>query len=334
MRAMWGRPRRASPVLLAAAVAGCGLLRPAPRYDEEAFARKRIPVYTIATPRFGETSDTVVGEQRTVVVREGDTMMDIARLHDLGFNEIVDANPGIDPWVPPVGTRLVLPTAFVLPCCTYDGLVVNIPEMRLYYFRSGPRADTTVVQTFPVGLGREEFRTPRGTFRVTGKTVNPTWNVPERIRQEHIRERNDDRRVIPGGHPDNPLGKYRLELDRTLFRIHGTNIPWGVGMLVSHGCIRLYPEDIERLFPLVPLGTRVELTYQPVKVGVRRGTTYVEVHGDVYRVGGSPYAAALEAVRRRRLPADRDALRLAVATPTGVARPVGRGDTRRAGAGR
>src|SRR5262249_17873406 len=185
------------------------------------------------------------------------------------------ANPGVDPFLPPPGADVVVPTAWVLPCCTYEGIVVNIPELRLYYFRHAPDdPHTLLVDTYPVGLGRDDRRTPRGTFRVAEKTVNPRWVVPESIRQEHLRERGDGRRSIPGGDPDNPLGKYRLQLSRRIYGIHGTDIPWGIGMQVTHGCVRLYPEDIEHLFPLVPIGTPVEFTYQPVKAGARRGVVY------------------------------------------------------------
>ena len=220
-------------------------------YSEAAFARKTIPTYKVAVGPDGRPVDTVIGQTREYRVRQGDTLLDVARLYDLGYNEIVAANPGVDPWIPKVGSTIVLPTAWVLPCCTYDGIVLNIPEMRLFLYRRDPGGLTVV--TYPVGLGRDDRRTPRGRFRVTTRTVNPTWVIPESIRREHIKERDDPRRVIAGGAPDNPLGKYRLKLDSAApYGIHGTDIPWGVGMQVSHGCVRLYPEDIERLYPLVP----------------------------------------------------------------------------------
>jgi L,D-transpeptidase ErfK/SrfK len=139
---------------------------------------------------------------------------------------------------------------------------------------------------------------------VRGKTVNPRWNIPESIRKEHIAERGDHRRSIAGGHPDNPLGKHRIELVDTLYAIHGTNIPWGVGMQVSHGCVRLYPEDIERWFPNVKTSTPVRFVYQTVKAGTRDGATFVEVHEDIYRYSRSRPSAAKQALERRKL-ADR-----------------------------
>jgi L,D-transpeptidase ErfK/SrfK len=320
---MRGLRRGVGVVAMAASLAACGLRGPSPLdWDEAAFAKKPRRSWTIPTPRAGVPSDTVIGEVRTVRVRDGDTLHDLARFYDLGFEELQEANPGVDPWAPPVGSKVVIPTRFVLPCCTYEGLVVNVPELRVYAYRPGPRAGTTIVDTYPLGLGRREFPTPIGVFRVKGKTVNPAWGVPERIRQEHIRERGDGRRWIRGGDPDNPLGKYRFELDRTLYRIHGTNFPWGIGRLVSHGCAQLYPEDIEHLFPLVPVGTRVEFVYQPVKIGRAGRETVVEAHRDVYRRRQKPLDLARAALRTHGLPADPARLERAVLAADGIPRVV------------
>ncbi len=296
---------------LAAGLVGCALVRSLPhvpgmgppRFEERAFARKPLTTFRIPTPAAGEaTPPAVLGATRHYRIRSGDTLLDVARWFDLGYNEIVDANPGMDPMLPPVGADVVVPTEWVLPCCTTDGIVVNIPEMRLYYFRRDPRDPaTTIVDTYPVGLGRDDRRTPRGRFRVEHKNVNPTWYVPESIRREHLRERGDGRRFIPGGAPDNPLGNYRLQLSRRIYGIHGTDIPWGVGMLVTHGCVRLYPEDIAHLFPLVPVGTQVEFTYQPVKAGTRDRSVYVEVHHDIYKYSRSLAAETRAVLARRRL---------------------------------
>jgi L,D-transpeptidase ErfK/SrfK len=291
--------RRLALALLVLAVAGFSRSARAD-YDEDTFVGKSIPAYSISAPTKGaRPTDTVVGQVRPYRIRKGDTLIDLARYYDLGYNEIVEANPGIDPWVPPVGATILLPTEWVLPCCTYDGIVVNIPEMRLFFYRRSkddPR--TTIVYTYPVGLGRDDWRTPNGKFKVRGKTVNPQWNIPESIRKEHIAERDDPRTFIPGGAPDNPLGKYRIELTLPLYGIHGTDIPWGVGMQVSHGCVRLYPEDIERLFPLVPVGAPGEFVYQPVKAGTRGGTVYVETHRDIYGYAPALYREAEAALAR------------------------------------
>lgn len=318
-------------VLLLVGVAGCSAHRPLadngapPRWSEDVFARKQIPSFVIDTDAKGAPVETVVGRTTTYRVREGDTFLDVARWYDLGYNEIVAANPGIDPWVPPPGTDLVVPTAFVLPCCDYDGIVVNLPEMRLYQYRRAKSAPGRVeVVTYPVGMGRDDRRTPRGTYRVRGKTENPQWNIPPSIRREHIAERGDRRSSIPGGAPDNPLGSHRIELADTLYAIHGTNIPWGIGMLVSHGCLRLYPEDIARLYPDVPVGTKVHFVYQPVKAGTRDGDAFVEAHPDIYRYTHSLAADARTALRKRGLAQGVDASRLEAALQgqTGVPVPL------------
>jgi len=302
-------------LLAAAGPAGAG-------YDEDVFTQKSIPAYSIPTPVKGQPpAESVIGQVRPYRIRKGDTLIDLARYYDLGYNEIVDANPGIDPWVPPAGAVILLPTEWVLPCCHYEGIVVNIPEMRLFFYRrSAQDPHTTVVYTYPVGLGRDDWRTPSGTFKVRGKTVNPQWNIPESIRKEHIAERDDPRTFIPGGAPDNPLGKYRIELTLPLYGIHGTDIPWGVGMQVSHGCVRLYPEDIERLFPLVPVGAPGEFTYEPVKVGVRGGVVYVESHRDIYGYAPALFREASAAVARAGLTArvDQTLLVQALEDPSGM----------------
>ena len=193
-----------------------------------------------------------------------------------------------------------MPTEWVLPRSEYRGIVVNIPEMRLYYFHPTRKPEEGVlITTYPVGLGRDDWRTPQGRFKVIGKTENPTWNIPQSIREERIREKGFSETSIPGGSPDNPLGKYRIELTLPLYTIHGTNIPWGVGMQVSHGCVRLYPEDIEHFFPMVPKGTQGEFTYQPVKIGVRDGDIYAEVHRDIYGLTPGPYQEARRLLEER-----------------------------------
>ena len=275
-------------------------------WDEDTFLRKTFPTYSIPTPsKGGRPAETVIGKVRAYRIRKGDTLMDLARWFSLGYNEITEANPGIDPWVPPAGSIILLPTEWVLPCCTYEGIVVNIPEMRLFLYKRAPGdPHTTVVYTYPVGLGRDDWRTPSGKFKIRGKTVNPQWNIPESIRKEHIAERGDPRTFIPGGDPDNPLGKYRIELTLPMYGIHGTNIPWGVGMQVSHGCVRLYPEDIANLFPIVDRGMVGEFAYQPIKAGIRNGVVYVEAHNDIYGYRPAPFAEATAALARAGL-ADR-----------------------------
>jgi L,D-transpeptidase ErfK/SrfK len=293
--------------------------KPPPAWTEATFAAKPLTAFTVSAP----PGEVVVGEPRTYRVREGDTLLDVARWFDLGYSEIVAANPGVDPWIPPVGLEIALPTQWILPCCDYQGIVVNIPEMRLFFYERARDGSGLVVRTFPVGLGRDDRRTPRGRCTVTGKTLDPTWYIPPRIREEHIRERGDARTAIKGGAPDNPLGRHRIELTRPLYTIHGTDIPWGVGMLVSHGCVRLYPEDIAALFPLVERGTPVDFVYQAVKVAARDGEPWVEVHPDVYGRGSSAREAAGRLERAHlRVPIDRRRLDAAVKSATGVPVPV------------
>jgi len=220
--------------------------------------------------------EEVLGAPRTHEVRAGESLIEIARDYDLGFNEIASANPGVDPFVPPAGSRVVVPTAWVVPRGVAPGsIVINLAEMRLYYAFSTDVAGTQTVVTMPVGIGSEGAETPPGTYRVVEKEVHPAWHVPPSIRSE----RPDLPEVVPYG-PDNPLGTHALRLSSRSILIHGTNRPWGVGRRVSHGCIRLYPEDIVRLYQLVPVGTPVTVVREPVKVGLDGGQVLVEVHAD------------------------------------------------------
>ena len=264
------------------------------RWREEDFYRKLLVVvpHIVVMGEDPKETKSVLGTRRFYAIKNGDTFLDLARFYGLGYNEIEQANPGVDPWIPPEDQEILLPTQWVLPQVAYQGIVVNIPEMRLYYFH--PQRDGTpqLVSTYPVGLGRDEWRTPNGKFRVRSKTENPTWVIPESIRKERMEEKGLSDKKIPGGDPENPLGKYRLRLSMPSYGIHGTNIPWGVGMQVSHGCIRLYPEDIEQLFPRVKVGSPGEFVYQPVKIGARDGRIYAEVHPDIYTLKPGLYREA------------------------------------------
>jgi L,D-transpeptidase ErfK/SrfK len=269
-------------------------------WDEQDFWRNPPKVYNFTPP--GKVPldqvQTVIGQNRTVMPEKGDTFLDLARYYDIGFNEIFDANPGSDEWIPAqIGKPLVISQEFVLPSSPYTGIVINIPEMRLYYYPPAKGGPQTVI-TFPVGLGREDWKTPVGHFSIREKNVNPTWVIPESIRKERVEDKGFSETMIPGGSPDNPLGKYRMRLTLNLYGIHGTNIPWGVGMLVSHGCVRLYPEDIEHFYPMVPVGTQGEFVYQTVKVGTRDGRVFVEVHKDLYGTQPGPYREAVGALQR------------------------------------
>jgi L,D-transpeptidase ErfK/SrfK len=228
-------------------------------------------------------AQTIVGSPREYTIQKKDTLLDVARYFDLGYNELVQVYPDMDPWLPPVGETLTLPTFWTLPKSGNEGVVVNIPEMRLYYFppREKDEAQRTVV-TLPVGLGREDWPTPVAKFKISGKTPNPTWVIPESIKKERIAEKGWSEDFIPGGSPDNPMGKYKIQLTLPMYAIHDTNNPWAVGRLVTHGCIRLYPEDIQQFYNVIRVGVPGEFVYQPVKIGFLNGKVYAEVHEDIY----------------------------------------------------
>jgi len=213
-------------------------------------------------------SDTIVGHPKVHTAKAKETLLDIARRHHLGYLEIIRANPGVDPWLPEVGARIPIPSEWILPKGPRKGLVLNIPEMRLYYYLPNSR-----VMTFPLGVGVEGQDTPAGRYRIGEKRTNPVWHVPPSIQKEM---EQPIKRVPPG--PDNPLGKYWMRLSRTSYGIHGTNNPWAIGRYVTHGCIRLYPEDIAYLYARVPPRTPVRVIYQHAKVGFRRGRPYFQVY--------------------------------------------------------
>ena len=219
--------------------------------------------------------DGVVGRLRTLVTHSEDTLLDIARKHDLGYSEIAAANPDVDPWVPGEGTQIVLPTEFVLPPGPRSGLVVNLVQLRLFYFPPRTPGEPPRVITHPIGIGVDVAPTPVAATRVVRKAVDPTWYPPESIRKRRAEEGEIlPDAVAPG--PDNPLGRYALYLGLSGYLIHGTDRPWGIGMRVSSGCIRLYPEDIERLYQRVPIGTPVRIVREPYVVGLRRGVPVLQ----------------------------------------------------------
>lgn len=228
------------------------------------------PALTFTLPPDGED---VIGEMRETVTRYEDTFSDLARANDLGYNELQSANPGIDPWLPGSGSKIRLPSRFILPPGPREGIVINLAELRLYYY---PPNSGKVV-TFPLGIGREGWSTPVGRSKIARKRKDPSWRPPKSIREEAAKEGNPLPLVVPPG-PDNPLGNRALYLDLPGYLIHGTNKPYGVGMRVSHGCIRLYPEDITQLYDMVPPGTPVRIINQPYKSGWSNGRLYVEAH--------------------------------------------------------
>ena len=211
----------------------------------------------------------VIGELGRYVVRQGDLFPDIARRFDVGYTALVAANPGVDTWAPTAGREITIPSLHILPDAPRQGIVVNLAQWRLFYFPpSGDRVDT-----YPLGLGIIGRKTPLGTTRVVGKEANPAWYPPPSIRAE----RPELPAMVPPG-PQNPLGAFAVHLGWKNYRIHGTNKPDGVGRNVSHGCIRLYPEDIEKLFNAIAVGTPVRVVDQPATAGWARDGLYVEVY--------------------------------------------------------
>ncbi len=271
--------------------------------DTSDFSHKELKTYRfLSVLEPGDmTAQTLIGSPQTHTVVRKDTFLDLGRFFDLGYNELAAAYPNMDPWALPTGHKLTLPTWWILPQGERVGIIVNVPEMRLYYF---PRAQASQiifarsVMTVPVGIGRRKWETPDATFRIRGKTEDPTWVIPASIRAERIHQRGWSAASIPGGSPGNPLGKYRIELSLPSYAIHDTTNPWAIGRLTTHGCVRLYPEDIEQFFPLVPIGTPGAFVYQPVKIGIQDGRIYVEVHADIYQRLPDMWQEALSVVRR------------------------------------
>ncbi len=219
----------------------------------------------------------LVGELRTVKALHEDTLLDIARRYDIGQDEMFLANPTIDRWLPGEGTEVILPTRYILPAAVRKGIVLNVPEMRMYYFPPSKKGKADILDVYPVSIGRMDWNTPLGGASITAKTRDPSWRPPASIRKEAEERGEPLPEIIPPG-PDNPLGQYAMRLSLPGYLIHSTNKPFGVGMRVTHGCVRMYPEDIETLFPKVPVGTKVQIVNQPVKVGWFLDTLYIEVH--------------------------------------------------------
>jgi L,D-transpeptidase ErfK/SrfK len=241
----------------------------------------------------------VIGAVSTVTARHEDTLVDVARRHGLGYQDIVRANPDVNVWLPGEGTEIVLPTQYILPPGPRKGVVLNLAEYRLYYYPQPKDGETAYVLTYPISIGRMDWETPLGNTTVISKVQNPSWYVPKSVLEEHAAEGRPLPRVVPPG-PDNPLGKYAMRLGLPGYLIHGTNRPAGVGMRVTHGCVRMFPEDIEFLFGKIDLQTPVRIINEPVKMGWAGDELVMEVHpvlespppapeeGSVEEVSGDP----------------------------------------------
>ena len=217
--------------------------------------------------------DDVVGQIQVIKAKYEDTFAAIGESHDLGYLELVAANPGVDPWLPGEGTDIILPTRFILPPGPRQGIVINIAEYRLYYYPEGQN----VVHTFPLGIGREGWGSPVGNTRISAMTSNPAWYPPQSIRDEHAADGDPLPTVVPPG-PDNPLGPYKMSLALPGYLIHGSNKKFGIGMRVSHGCFRMLNHNVLELAKMVKVGTPVRIIDEPYKFGVSDGKVYLEAH--------------------------------------------------------
>src|ERR1700735_5193875 len=232
--------------------------------------------------------ESVVGQDQSVQTVYEDTLYDLARKFSLGSEEVIRVNPAVDPWIPGAGKTLVVPDRHILPPGPREGIVVNLPEHRLYYYPKPKRGGPIQVITYPVSIGKMDWRTPLGVTHVIQKQKNPIWYPPESVRKEHA-EAGDPLPAKVGPGPDNPLGAYamRLAAGNGTYLIHGTNNPIAVGLAVTHGCIRMYPDDVAALFPLIPVGTPVRLINEPVKVAWIDGELLLEAHPPVDAMGQS-----------------------------------------------
>ena len=272
----------------------------------------------------------MIGQIEQIVIGRDTTLSDQARYYNVGFNEIRLANDGVDPWLPSNDSEITIPTQHLLPAAPRKGIVLNVPEMRLYYFPKTASTDARpTVVTHPVSIGRGDWETPLGNTRIISKKVDPDWRPPESIRQEHLLDGEVLPKVVPAG-PDNPLGKHALRLSLPGYLIHGTNKPYGIGMRVTHGCIRMYPEDIEEIFGQVKVNTPVKIVHQPYKFGWFLDTLYMEAHplvqpDDSYKMDTRALYRAIAAFNSKLPQGQRvdweDAKKIAQ-NPTGIPTPV------------
>jgi L,D-transpeptidase ErfK/SrfK len=245
-----------------------------------------------------EDGGGVFGTVERITVRHEDTLIELARRFSLGYEELTRVNPGVDPWLPGEGAEIVIPGQRLLPPGTRSGIVVNLPENRLYYFPKARKGEKPIVMTYPVSVGKMDWRTPLGQTTVVAKARNPSWYPPESVRKEHLARGEPPLPRVVGPGPDNPLGtrSMRLGIPGGSYLIHGTNNPDAVGMPVTHGCLRMYPEDVETLFDATPVGTRVTLINEPVKIARVDGEIWLEVHPPITADGqrGEPDLAGFE----------------------------------------
>ena len=220
----------------------------------------------------------IVGRLETIMAGRDNTLLDIAREYDIGQNEILHANPGVDRWLPADNSTVILPNRYILPGTKRTGLVINLPEMRLYYYPKPKAGEPPVVITHPVSVGRMDWETPLGKTKIIQKKKDPDWRPPQSLKDEALAAGDEPLPDIVLAGPDNPLGGYAMRLGIPGYLIHSTNKPYGVGMRVTHGCLRMYPEDIETLFDKISVGAQVQLVNQPIKLGWLADSLFIELH--------------------------------------------------------
>jgi L,D-transpeptidase ErfK/SrfK len=268
-------------------LAGCALIRPQPVPKPVAVveAPPPPPAPALAEPvdthefTLNGPDDDVVGAVQITVASKEDTLPDIARRFNVGYEEIARANPGVDPWLPGAGRNVVVPTRFVLPDAPRDGIVINVAAMRLYYFPPHKKGEPQVVYTHPIGIGKAGWSTPQGVTSVVSHVKDPVWRPSAALRKDHFNDNGEELPAVVKPGPDNPLGKFELTLGWPSYLIHGTNKPYGVGLRSSHGCVRLYPEDIEKIFQMVTNGTHVRVVNQPFLFGLHEQQLYLQAYG-------------------------------------------------------
>jgi L,D-transpeptidase ErfK/SrfK len=284
----WGSRGAALLALVAAlgALASCALIgsRPLPKPAPVIEAPPPPPEPQLAEPLDTHTftlsspNDDVVGAVQITLASKDDTLPDIARRFNVGYEEIARANPGVDPWLPGAGRSIVVPTRFVLPDAPRDGIVINIAAMRLYYFPPHKKGEPQIVYTHPIGIGKVGWSTPQGVTSVVSHVKDPIWRPSAALRKDHFNDNGEALPAVVKPGPDNPLGKFELTLGWRGFLIHGTNKPYGVGLRSSHGCIRLYPEDIEKIYAMVTNGTHVRVVNQPFLFGLHEQQLYLQAY--------------------------------------------------------
>lgn len=231
-----------------------------------------LPVAYALTFNIAPDSD-IVGNLQTHTIEGGKSLAEIGRQFNVGAYEMIEANPNLSPWHPLVGAKAIIPTEYVLPPGKRQGLVVNLAEMRIYYYHP----NTNMVTTHPIGIGKKGWNTPLGSLHVIQKVVHPHWRPPQSIRADHAKRGDILPAVVPPG-PENPLGDYAMRLSIPSYLIHGTNTTGGIGFRSTSGCIRLLPEDIASLYPQIAIGTQVRIIHAPFKFGRRGEHVFVEAH--------------------------------------------------------